>query len=452
MNTFTAAWIIAKKDLSVMVRDRTGLLLTFALPIVLVSAFGFIMEMSFGKQGGGMDRATLWIADEDQTDASRAFVGALRDAPTIRAQPKAEDAPVTRDELKQKVTAGDAHHALVIGKGFADALKAERFPELTMYRDPDRALESQMIAIGLMAGFFQSQGSGLSPLLTARALELAGLPPEWHDRIVAMSRTFSTSIGSLFAEKDAAEPAAPADGAATGAKGGPDFSAVFTQLVPVTNEDIRPPDRPEISFWLAQTVCGNAVMMLMFGLVACGQTLLREREEGTLLRLLVSGVPRASILWGKALMAAIMGAAQLLVVFAFGSLVFGVNFLRDPITLLVVSVATIFAIVGFGIVIAAWAKTMKQAEGLSTLVILMMSALGGAWFPVQMFDMPLVGQIVMRCTLTHWAMSAYQGMLWNTKSWTDPTMLLSIGVLLGFGLITLAIARSLFEKRYVKAV
>jgi ABC-2 type transport system permease protein len=449
MNTFTAAWTIAKKDLRIAVRDRAGLLLTFALPIVLVSAFGFIMKMAFGKEGGGMSRATLWIADEDQTDASRAFVVALRDAATIRAQPAPEDAPMTREQAKKKVEDGDAHHALVVGKGFAEALSAERFPDLTMYRDPDRAMESQMISIGLMTAFFSSQGHGLSPLMTARALELAGLPPEWRERTIAISKAFSTSVAGLFEEKSAGDASAeaPAD-----AKDGPDFGAVFSQLVPVTNEDIRPPERPEIDYMLAQTVCGNAVMMLMFGLVACGSTLLREREEGTLLRLLVSGVPRMSILWGKSLLAALMGAAQLVVVFAFGSLVFGVNFLRDPITLIVISAATIFAITGFGIVIAGWARTTKQAEGMSTLIILMMSALGGAWFPVQAFDMPLIGQIVMKSTLTHWSMSAYQGMLWDTKSWTHPSMLLSIGVMLAFGIVTLAIARVLFEKRYVKAV
>ena len=84
MNPLRAAWIVAKKDLALAVRDRTGLLLGFLLPIVLVGAFGFIFKVSFGKEGGGMDRATLWVADEDGTDASRAFIAALREAATIR--------------------------------------------------------------------------------------------------------------------------------------------------------------------------------------------------------------------------------------------------------------------------------------------------------------------------------------------------------------------------------
>lgn len=449
MNPLHAAWIVAKKDLALALRDRTGLLLGFLLPIVLVGAFGFIFKVSFGKDGGGMDRATLWVADEDGSDASRAFIAALREAATIRLRPATADEPTTSAALRKKVEDGDAHHALIIEKGFAEALSAERFPPLALLRDPDRQVESQMISIGVMSAFFASQGPGLSHLFTARALELAGLPPEWHDRIVAISKTFSTTIGGLFDEKDRAATAGTTT--AADAKDGPDFAAMFSQLVPMTTTDVRPTGRPQISYWMAQTVCGNAIMMLMFGLVACGQTLLREREEGTLPRLLVSRLPRSSILWGKALMAALMGAAQLFVVFAFGSLVFQVNFLSDPTTLFVVSAATIFAITGFGIVVAAWAKTQKQAEGLSTVIILVMSALGGAWFPIQMIDLPFAAQIVTRCTLTHWAMSSYQGMLWHAKSWTDPSMLTSLGVLVAFGAIALTVAHVLFVRRYVRS-
>lgn len=453
MNPLHAAWLVAKKDLALALRDRTGLLLGFLLPIVLVGAFGFIFKVSFGKEGGGMERATLWVADEDGSDASRAFVAALREAQTLRVRPEPGDEPATSAALRKKVEGGDAHHALILEKGFADALAAERFPPLALLRDPDRQVESQMISIGVMSAFFASQGPGLSHLFTARALQLAGLPEEWNERIVAISKSFSTTIGGLFDEKDRAAKESPDQGGAATAtaKDGPDFGAMFSQLVPMTTTDIRPTGRPQISYWLAQTVCGNAIMMLMFGLVACGQTLLREREEGTLSRLLTSRLPRSSILWGKALLASLMGAAQLLVVFAFGSLVFGVNFLADPITLLVVSAATIFAITGFGIVVAAWAKTQKQAEGLSTVIILVMSALGGAWFPIQMVDLPFVAQLVTRSTLTHWAMSSYQGMLWYSKPWTDPSMLTSLGVLVGFGAIALAVAHVLFVKRYVRA-
>jgi ABC-2 type transport system permease protein len=190
-------------------------------------------------------------------------------------------------------------------------------------------------------------------------------------------------------------------------------------------------------------------MMLLFGLVACASLLLAEREGGTLRRLLLAPSDRAAILGGKFLFTATIGALQLVVLFTFGTLVFDLDVLRDPATFLVVTLSLLVAATAFGMLIGAWARTTKQAEGVSTLLILVMSALGGAWFPLQMLDLAPPIRFVMGCTLTHWAVSAYQGMFWYGKSFTDPSMLASIGVLWGFAIVATVIARGLFQKRYV---
>ena len=68
-----------------------------------------------------------------------------------------------------------------------------------------------------------------------------------------------------------------------------------------------------------------------------------------------------------------------------------------------------------------------------------------------MIDLPLFGAVAARCTLTWWAMSGFQGMLWYGRSWTDPGMLRDIGVLLAFGIAASLLARVAFRKRYVEA-
>ncbi|MDA1260771.1 MAG: hypothetical protein O3A20_09140, partial [Planctomycetota bacterium] len=70
MRPLRAAFAVAAKDLRVYARDRVGMLLGFALPAALVLVFGFIMTFVMGGEGV-MGRSELWIADLDQTDASR---------------------------------------------------------------------------------------------------------------------------------------------------------------------------------------------------------------------------------------------------------------------------------------------------------------------------------------------------------------------------------------------
>lgn len=451
MNGFRAAWWIATKDLRVSFRDRTGMLLGFGLPIVLILVFGFVYQMTFGSSGG-MSRTTLWVVDQDDSPQSRALVERLRGSELLAVRPRPGDAAPDAPALQRKVEDGEAHHALVVEPGFAAELSAGRFPRLTLYRDSGRDLESRLVSIGLMQGFLATDTRALAPLLTARALEAAGLPAAWNDRMLAVSRGFSDSVERLFTEADAAGllPAEPAaDASADADSGAPDFSAMLTALVPVERVDLAPPERPrQLSYMLAHNLAGVSVMMLMFGLVACGTLLLAEREDGTLQRLLIAAVPRASILGGKFLFTALMGAAQLALLFLIGGFVFGVDLLRDPVTLLVISTALILAVTSFGILVASLARTTRQAEGLATLVILVMSAVGGAWFPLYMFDLPLAGEIATRCTLTWWAMSAFQGLLWHGKAWSDPAVLRDVLVLLAFAAGAATLASFAFRRRY----
>lgn len=461
MNGLRAAWTLAKKDLRIYFRDRTGTALGFGLPVVLVIAFGFVYKMTFGGSDG-MTKTTLWVADVDRTEASAAFIERLRGADVLAVRPRVGEDPIDEAEARKRVLDGEAHHALVLRPGFAEAMAVPRFPELVMVRDPGRSLEAQMVSIGLMQAFLSSGDTDLAPLLTARALEAAGLPSAWNDRLMAVSKSFSTSIERLFVEADAAGFLAEDDAAAGAAReagkadggsgGGLDFGALMQNLVPVERVDVVPPARPrQLTYMLAHNISGISVMMLMFGLVACGILLLQERDEGTLQRLLLASMPRSSILWGKFIFTAIIGACQLTVMFLVGGLVFQVNMLRDPVTLLVVSAALVFAVTSFGILIASVATTMKQAEGMSTLIILLMSAIGGAWFPLQMFSLPTAGEIACRCTLTWWAMSAFQGMLWHGKTMADSGMLRDVGVLLAFGVVATAVSSWAFRRRFVDA-
>jgi ABC-2 type transport system permease protein len=230
-----------------------------------------------------------------------------------------------------------------------------------------------------------------------------------------------------------------------------DFGAALDAMVPLArDEEIAPPERAaDVGFMQAQSVGGIAVMMLMFGMVACGSTLLRERETGTLRRLLASPMPAAGLLLGKFAFTFAVGFVQLMFLFALGEAAFGIGIFRDPATLLIHSLAVTAAVSSFGVLVAAWARTLKQAEGVSTLVILVMSCLGGSWFPLQAFAVPAPVEIAMKSTLTHWAVSGYQGMLWHGLSWTDPAMLRKLAVLLGFAAAAGLAAVALFRKRYL---
>ena len=99
---FRVAWQLARKDLRIFFRDRTGMLLGFALPIALVGIFGFIMGALGGSQRNEMSPIEVAVLDEDVSPASATFVQALRDSPSI-APVFAKEGVFTRDQLLDSV-------------------------------------------------------------------------------------------------------------------------------------------------------------------------------------------------------------------------------------------------------------------------------------------------------------------------------------------------------------
>jgi ABC-2 type transport system permease protein len=448
MKLLAASLVLLQKDLRLYVRDRLGLALGLLLPIALVTVFGMVMQFAFGG-GGGTPKVELWVVDEDGSAGSAKLVGALRGVELLRVRPKADEKAIDAAAGRAKVEDGEAHHVLVVGKGFGDALAAGREPPLTVVRDPGRTMEARLVGIGLMqATMAATDGKGM-PWLLGSVMRRQGMSEAGVQRVRA-GMELVQGVVDRFVGGDAELRASVAGASGAPAAGAFDVASMFEDMVPVTRVDVRPPSRPKtLSYTLAQSVAGMVVMMLMFGLMACSVTLLQERDQGTLRRLLVTGAPRGALLLGKFLFCVTVGLVQLLVLFAYGELVFGVGTFRDPVTLLVLALTWAAAATAFGMLIAVCARTQKQAEGLSVMLILVMAALGGCWFPLQLADLPWWADVVTHATITHWAMSGFQGMFWSQQAWTDPVLLRAIGVQWAFTAVAIALAWRTWRGRYL---
>jgi ABC-2 type transport system permease protein len=127
-----------------------------------------------------------------------------------------------------------------------------------------------------------------------------------------------------------------------------------------------------------------------------------------------------------------VGAIQLTVLFLYGAFFFSVPVFHDPVAVFVTSIAVVCAATGLGLFLAVTCRTRKQLDGLSTLIILVMSAVGGSWFPL--IVTPEWYQRLGHFTLNAWAMDAYQGIFWYGKGlsgiWIEIAVLFAIGAVM----------------------
>lgn len=440
------AWVLTRKDLKLYFRDRTALLLSLLLPIFLATIFGSAM----GAMGGGdegLSRVKLLVEDLDQSDESRALVSALEKSDGLRIKHE--------QNSRKRVSDGRAPAALLIPTGYGEDLRGGRKPQLKLFRDPSQTIEQQIIAGSLMPALVEAGGQDFARGMMRRGLNLVGFPAAFAPQAdLIFDQTWSQIHSLALSGKPKDAPGAghgsgragEADGVGaavrnkdTGGrsgekeKGGFDFGEDLPRLLGIDTEDVAGgQDKSQKTAGQAHAVSGIAVMMLLFGLAACGATLLEEQASGTLQRLQLVPSSGSAILLGKFLFCVVAGSIQLVVLFLFGSLVFSVPVFRDPLAVLCVSLAVACAATGLGLFLAVTCRTRKQLEGLSTLIILTMSALGGSWFPL--IVAPEWYRRLGHFTLNAWAMDAYQGIFWYGKGlsgvWVEIAVLLAIGAVM----------------------
>ena len=142
----------------------------------------------------------------------------------------------------------------------------------------------------------------------------------------------------------------------------------------------------------------------------------------------------------------VVSIAQLSVMFVFAWLVFGLNIFVDFPSLLLMILATAFACSSFGIFIASIAKTRKQVESYSTLIILVMSAIGGSMVPL--FLMPSIMQKIGVISVNYWGIQGFYDIFWRHLPITD--VAIRAAVLLGIGVIMITISINRFRKNILK--
>ncbi|MBN2275920.1 MAG: ABC transporter permease [Bacteroidales bacterium] len=199
---------------------------------------------------------------------------------------------------------------------------------------------------------------------------------------------------------------------------------------------------------IVHVVAGTSVMMLLFSMAGIGGSLLDEKQEGMLKKLLCSPMHPDTILFGKMLYANIISIIQLIIMFIFAWLVFGLPIIHHLPSLAIMILATAYACSGFGIVLASFAKTGRQVQALSTIIVLVMSGIGGSMVPV--FVMPEIMQKIAVVSVNYWGIHGFYDIFLERLPITDISFLSKVLVLILIGTSLNIIAFQMFKRNILK--
>ena len=185
---------------------------------------------------------------------------------------------------------------------------------------------------------------------------------------------------------------------------------------------------------------GVIVMFLLFSLTLNAQTLIEERRNGTLERLLTTQLTADGLFAGKFLAGVSRGMLQTLVLLVLAFVVLriaGMSALAQSAVLALVIAAAASAI---SMLIAAVARTDDQATWGAVFITMFMTVFGGTFFPIG--DSGTL-ELLSRFTLNRYAIDAYEGILGETATLADATF--EMALLGGVAVVCLVIARLLFR-------
>jgi ABC-2 type transport system permease protein len=367
---------IAYKDLQIFFKDRGAVIVLVLLPllfvVVLSGALGSIGQSqekdtrtplpAVNLDGGAMAQTLLDGIDkaggvrvEPYTEADAAT--ALDDAavPFVLTIPQGFTADV--DAAEEQVAKGEATAAILIPANFSSHIGDHIPTAINVVVDPGEP-QSASIVTGIMnqvvaeVTIWGEVQYGIRSLLEGSGV-LEGLTPVEQEAVGA--QTLGVIMTALNEMRRTPAIAVESENLEAGEDAASWLPTFFAYLFP-----------------------GFTVMFIFINASWSSQSLLAERESGTLRRLLAAPLPRGTVIIGKMLAFLLLSCMQVVVMFTSASIFFDMPLGQSPLALVVVTLVVALTSTSMGMLVAALSKSASKANNAGIIVGMVMSAVGGA--------------------------------------------------------------------------
>jgi len=373
-------FLIGIKDLKLMFRDRAALTFMLLAPFLLTIGMGFVTGRFSGGATGLSDIPVI-IVNLDKQELGNALEDLFSSEdladlmePTASSDPEA---------ARQLIDDDQASAAVIIPEGFTQSIipgEGTMFdpnyiqPEpvkIEVYTNPSRPTSSgvvKAIVDEFVSRVEEGRTSGMTSIVQLMSSGLVS------------PQDAESEANNLFQNVDETESSAITLKKNTEGAGAVEFDL------------------------LAYFAPGMALMFLMYTVSYGGRSILTERSQGTLPRLMISPTHTAQVLGGKVLGIFFMGVAQVGILILASSVFFQVKW-GDVLGVVVLILAAVFGAAGWGMLITAFARTPAQVGSTGSAVMLIFGIMGGSFISLEQF--PPFMQTISKITPNAWGLDGF---------------------------------------------
>jgi ABC-2 type transport system permease protein len=377
MKQLERVWLIALKDLKIFMVDRGAFFFFIIFPLIFIVLFNTVMK----GIGGEDQRLELHLVTQEaaggQSYQNLCAMETQDESLLKPGEPKIvwdKDYNAARQAVEDKKLAG----FIAFPADFTQALTSGTSTGLEVFADAG-SINSRAALNGLAGAISSQIGTHQVVINASIALLIEG---------GVISPADTAGINKAVRQKMAGYFSGSADAGT---------SYIIFKTDKVGEVEAENPANFVIP--------GYLVMFVFFASAVMAESIVRERKNHTLERLLASSVRRESILGGIFTGAAIRGLIQIVIFWGVGILVFHVDMGLSPAAVIILSVLMVIMSSAFTLMLATLARTQRSASSLAVITSLVLAPLGGCWWPLFLYPPWL--QNIAKVTPHAWATTGF---------------------------------------------
>jgi ABC-2 type transport system permease protein len=382
-----------KKEYLLLLRDKAGIIILFLMPMVLIVIMSLLQEVGWNAIAKEPKVQVLFV-NNDADSLGINMENGLRSSGFFDVIDSIDHIPVTQESARAAVKKGDYLIAIVVPRGITQTMRANL----------------RVAVAKTLAGFGM-----FNPLLVNNII------PKETDTVTlffdpTIRKAFKNAVVSSIKEFNYQSETGMVFRSfnAEMARQFPAYkppnieykeSLRFREVFPSYKE------QEEIPTTVQHNVPAWAIFAMFFIIIPLTGSMIKEREEGSLSRLMAMPISYIKLLLAKVTVyffvcfvqsfLMIISGIFILPLFHIPMLVIG-NHIFELIVMIIV---TALSALGYGLLVGTIANTHQQAAAFGAVSILILAAIGGIWVPVYL--MPTVMRHVAVFSPLNWAISGF---------------------------------------------
>ena len=399
-----------KKEVLLLIRDIGALIILFAMPLLLVVTVTLLQDGAFKTISE--QQTKVLIVDNDGGEIAQHIAKGLASNGSFIPISILNGKPITEAIAREEVLAGNYLLAIVIPAKLSDDLQAEVANNVTFIINafagettatPTANIPTKEVRLyfdpTLQTAFKESVKSGIGKLLY-----------QIENAFIYKSFEKQLDEGIKLPKTEAL--------------------VSFKEINPHTATEVGIPNATQ------HNVPAWALFAIFFITIPLSASIVKEKTQGTALRLFTSPLPYRVLIGAKVVVFLGVSLLQFVLMLLMGVFLFpylGLPTLEVSgrlLPLLLIALSAGLSAIGLGVLLGTLSKTQEQSAPLGATLTVLFAAIGGIWIPT--FAMPPIMQTIAKLSPMNWGLQAFYDVLLREVSISELCLKVS-ALLLFFG-------------------